>query len=65
MITYHIMMSYIQKGERIVEVMDFKRGQIIRLTMDELTNPELPEGLGEYLSSIHNDIQEGKWDVRR
>ncbi|MED3625362.1 SMI1/KNR4 family protein [Neobacillus thermocopriae] len=63
---YHIMMTRKitdLKGrlQMEVQVMDFKEGQIIKFTLDELDKDELPEELKKYVKGLLPDIEDGRW----
>jgi len=60
---YHIMFCYFERGHRIVQVMDFKEGKIIRFTMDELEKDELPLELKDYIQGIQKDNENGELDI--
>jgi len=64
--SYHIMMtSKVSdiKGNLLtkVQVMDFKAGRIIYVTLDELEKDQLSEDLKEYTRGILPDIMDGRW----
>ncbi|AIM16955.1 MULTISPECIES: hypothetical protein [Neobacillus] len=63
---YHIMLTRKitdLKGRRQiqVQVMDFKEGQIIKFTLDELEKDQLPKELKEYVRGLLPDIEDGRW----
>jgi hypothetical protein len=59
---YHIMFCYFERGQRVDQVIDFKEGQLIRFTIDELEKDELPKELKEYIRGIQKDFEDGGWD---
>jgi len=58
------MFCYFERGQRVVQVMDFKEEQFIRFTIDELEKDELPFELKDYIRGIQKDIEDERWDYK-
>lgn len=59
---YKILYTKFIGGQRHIHVFDFKVGQIIEFTMDELEKNELSEKLKEYIAGIRQQIDSGYYD---
>jgi len=61
---YHIMYVYWSGQNKMIKVIDFKEGRMIKFTIDEIDKNNLDPELKEYIRSIKNDIMDGKYNYR-
>lgn len=61
---YKILYTEFVGGRRHIHVFDFKQGQIIEFTLDELDKDELTDELKEYIAGIREQIDSGYWDYQ-
>lgn len=61
---YHIMYVYWKGQNKLIRVMDWKEARMINFTLDEIDKNNLDAELREYIRSIKNEIEDGKYNYK-
>ncbi|WP_338788832.1 hypothetical protein [Metabacillus sp. FJAT-53654] len=61
---YNIMHVYWNGPYKMIKVMDWRDGRMIGFTIDEIDKDNLDPELREYIRSIKDDIESGKYNYK-
>ncbi len=61
---YHIMYAYWSGQNKMIKVMDFKEARMIKFTIDEIDKENSDSEWREYIRSIMDQIEEGKYNYK-
>ncbi|MCM3411448.1 hypothetical protein [Metabacillus litoralis] len=61
---YNIMHVYWNGPNKMIRVMDWKEGKMVGFTFDEIDKENLDLELREYIRSIKDDIENGKYNYK-